>query len=53
MSATGQYFSKHKQGILPRMVEVLYSERVEIKQKMLAQLSELELVRAEIAKRKA
>jgi len=53
MSATGQYFSKRKQGILPRMVEVLYSERVEIKQRMLEQLSELELVRAEIAKRKA
>jgi len=35
------------------MVEVLYSERVEIKQRMLEQLSELELVRAEIAKRKA
>ena len=53
MSATGQYFSKHKQGILPRVVEMLYAERVEIKQKMLEQLSELELVRAEIAKRKA
>ena len=35
ISAIGQYFSKNKQGILPRMVEMLYSERVEIKAKML------------------
>jgi hypothetical protein len=32
---------------------MLYAERVEIKQRMLDQLTELELVRAEIAKRKA
>ena len=31
MSATGQYFSKEKQGILPRLVEALYDERVSLK----------------------
>lgn len=44
MTATGQYFSKHKQGILPRMVELLYAERVEIKNRMLALQSEVERV---------
>ena len=53
ISATGQYFSKEKQGILPRMVEVLYAERVQIKKKMLETQQQLELVKNEIAKRKA
>lgn len=50
MSATGQYFSKAKQGILPRMVEILYSERVEIKGKMLDLKKEIEVLSQQLEK---
>jgi len=33
MSATGQFFSKNKQGILPKIIEELYDERVALKSK--------------------
>lgn len=35
MSATGQYFSKHKRGAIPEIIIALYSERVDIKGRML------------------
>ena len=42
MAATGQYFDNSKQGFMPRIIEEMYEERVQIKQKMLASKKELE-----------
>ena len=43
MAATGQYFSNEKQGFMPKIIEQMYDERVQIKKKMLASKQELEL----------
>lgn len=42
MVATGQYFSREKQGFMPKIIEELYDERSVIKKKMLASKQELE-----------
>jgi DNA polymerase elongation subunit (family B) len=42
MAATGQYFSREKQGFLPKIIEQLYDERSTIKKKMLVAKQELE-----------
>lgn len=42
MAATGQYFDNSKQGFMPRIIEEMYDERVQIKKKMLASKKELE-----------
>ena len=42
VAATGQCFSKDKQGFMPTIIEGLYDERVLIKKKMLASKQELE-----------
>ena len=42
MAATGQYFDNAKQGFMPRIIEEMYEERVQIKKKMLASKKELE-----------
>ena len=42
MAATGQYFSNHKQGFMPKIIEQMYDERVTIKKKMLDSKKELE-----------
>ena len=42
MAATGQYFDNSKQGFMPRIIEQMYEERVQIKKKMLASKKELE-----------
>ena len=42
MAATGQYFDNSKQGFMPRIIEEMYEERVQIKKKMLASKKELE-----------
>lgn len=42
MAATGQYFSREKQGFMPKIIEQLYDERSVIKKKMLASKQELE-----------
>lgn len=44
MAATGQYFSKDKQGFMPKIIEEMYEERAAIKKRMLASKQELELV---------
>ena len=43
MAATGQYFSNEKQGFMPKIIEQMYDERVQIKKKMLVSKQELEL----------
>lgn len=43
MAATGQYFDNSKQGFMPRIIEEMYEERVQIKKKMLASKKELEV----------
>jgi DNA polymerase elongation subunit (family B) len=42
MAANGHYFSKEKQGFLPEMMELMYSERKGYKRKMLEAETELE-----------
>jgi DNA polymerase elongation subunit (family B) len=42
MAATGQYFSKEKQGFMPKIIEEMYDERTVIKKKMLESKKELE-----------
>lgn len=42
MAATGQYFDNSRQGFMPRIIEEMYEERVQIKKKMLASKKELE-----------
>lgn len=42
MAATGQYFDNSKQGFMPKIIEEMYDERVQIKKKMLASKKELE-----------
>jgi DNA polymerase elongation subunit (family B) len=42
MAATGQYFSKEKQGFMPKIIDEMYNERVTIKKKMLVSKKELE-----------
>lgn len=42
MAATGQYFSNEKQGFMPKIIEQMYDERVQIKNKMLISKKELE-----------
>jgi DNA polymerase elongation subunit (family B) len=42
MAGTGQYFSKHKQGFMPKIIEEMYDERVVIKKKMIESKKELE-----------
>lgn len=42
MAATGQYFSRQKQGFMPKIIEELYTERTVIKKKMLSSKQELE-----------
>lgn len=43
VATTGQLFSNSKQGFLPKIIEGLYSERVAIKQQMLAAKGEYEV----------
>ena len=43
MAATGQFFSKQKQGFMPKIIEEMYDERSAIKKKMLVAKQELEL----------
>ena len=43
MAATGQFFSKQKQGFMPKIIEEMYDERSAIKKKMLVSKQELEL----------
>ena len=43
MAATGQFFDNSKQGFMPKIIEEMYEERVQIKKKMLASKQELEL----------
>lgn len=43
MAATGQFFSKQKQGFMPKIIEEMYDERSTIKKKMLVAKQELEL----------
>ena len=43
VAATGQYFNNSKQGFMPKIIEEMYDERVQIKKKMLASKQELEL----------
>jgi DNA polymerase elongation subunit (family B) len=42
MAATGQYFSREKQGFMPKIIEEMYDERTIIKKKMLESKKELE-----------
>ena len=42
MAATGQYFSNAKQGFMPKIIEDMYDERVQVKKKMLESKKELE-----------
>jgi DNA polymerase elongation subunit (family B) len=44
MAASGQYFTTDKQGILPKIIDQMYSERVVIKRQMIAAQKELEKV---------
>lgn len=44
MAASGQYFDNSKQGFMPKIIESLYDERVQIKKKMLVAKQELEKV---------
>lgn len=48
MAATGQYFSREKQGFMPKIIEQLYDERSVIKKKMLASKQELENLKKEL-----
>jgi DNA polymerase elongation subunit (family B) len=43
MAATGQFFSKQKQGFMPKIIEEMYDERSAIKKKMLVAKQELEV----------
>ena len=43
VAATGQYFDNSKQGFMPKIIEEMYEERVQIKKKMLVSKQELEL----------
>jgi DNA polymerase elongation subunit (family B) len=51
MAATGQYFSREKQGFMPKIIEALYDERSVIKKKMLAAKQRLEKINEEISRR--
>ena len=42
LCANGQYFHTKKQGVLPKIVEEMYSERVEVKKQMLDSQRELQ-----------
>ena len=44
LCANGQYFHTEKQGVLPKIVEEMYSERVGVKQEMLQSQKELQKV---------
>lgn len=44
LAATGQYFSKSKQGFLPKIIEELYDERLSIKKKMLEAKQKKQLI---------
>ena len=44
VAASGQYFKTDKKGILPKIIDQMYSERVVIKKQMLASQRELEKV---------
>ena len=44
LCANGQYFHTEKQGVLPKIVEEMYSERVEVKKQMLQSQRELQKV---------
>jgi DNA polymerase elongation subunit (family B) len=44
LCANGQYFHTKKQGVLPKIVEEMYSERVEVKKQMLQSQQELQKV---------
>jgi len=44
VAASGQYFKTDKKGILPQIIDQMYSERVVIKKQMLASQRELERV---------
>ena len=43
MAATGQYFSREKQGFMPKIIEEMYDERTIIKKKMIESKKELEV----------
>jgi len=43
-SASGQYFKTDEQGILPKIIDEMYSERVVIKRQMIASQKELERI---------
>lgn len=53
MAANGWYFTKEKQGFLPEMVESVYSQRKDTKDKMLEIDGEIEQIKNEIRKRKS
>ena len=53
MAANGTLFRKDKQGIIPRLVESVYNERVSIKDEMLELERELENIEKELARRNA
>lgn len=44
MAASGQYFDNSRQGFMPKIIETMYDERVQIKKKMLVAKKELEKV---------
>lgn len=50
MAATGQYFDRHRQGFMPKIIEQMYDERVQIKKKMLEKKSRYEKLKAELEK---
>lgn len=52
LTANGQQFRRDKQGILPQVVERIYKERVKYKKLELEKKKELELIEAEIIRRK-
>ena len=53
MAATGQYFSRGKQGFMPKIIEEMYEERAAIKKRMLASKQELEKINIEITRRES
>lgn len=52
MASNGHCFKREPEGFLPKMVRVLYEERVEYKNKMLESEKELQRVKEEIHRRK-
>jgi DNA polymerase elongation subunit (family B) len=51
MTANGVYFRKDKKGILPELIEGLYEERVKIKNELLRNKKDIEIIQKEMRKR--